>query len=524
MAGETGSPPFDLEWDAAAGDDAARERAARWTRMLDALSRSAHQFDFFQAMRRLEARPSRLPDRPRFGEGLRPADEPLRLGQEPSLSFPASSLAGLAANADGPPRLLVNFFGLLGPNGPLPLHLTEYTRDRQRNADDPTMARFFDLFHHRMLMFFYRAWASGQPTVSRDLPATDRFELYVGALVALGLSSLRQRDALPDLAKLYYAGRLAPHHRNAEGLAAMAGDFFGVPARVQSFMGEWIDLPADRRWKLGADTGVGRLGMSSMLGARTWTRQQKFRLVLGPLDRGEVQVSPARRDRAAQADRDGSHLRRRRAALGSAANPGRKGRAAVSPGAVPPVVDRLAGAGGRRAARRFGPRSAGRSGTVRHAAAAGNTKELTMSEISRVALFGKLNTPRRTRASRAPRCSARCAAIPTSSWCTGSTRSCSSRTPTCTGSSAHSELDPARLAADLTAALDRLPRGATSISDFSPHIEEAIERGWVYGTLMFGDTQVRTGHLMVGVAEDAGAAQRADRDVARVREDQAAIA
>ena len=50
----------------------------------------------------------------------------------------------------------------------------------------------------------------------------------------------------------------------------------------------------------------------------------------------------------------------------------------------------------------------------------------------------------------------------------------------------HFEIDPSRLAADITAALDRLPRGATAISDFAPHIEEAIERGWVFGTLMFG--------------------------------------
>ncbi len=62
----------------------------------------------------------------------------------------------------------------------------------------------------------------------------------------------------------------------------------------------------------------------------------------------------------------------------------------------------------------------------------------------------------------------------------------------------HFELDPSRLAADVTAALDRLPRGATSISDFSPHIEEAVERGWVFATLMFGESQVRTGHLVFG--------------------------
>ena len=61
------------------------------------------------------------------------------------------------------------------------------------------------------------------------------------------------------------------------------------------------------------------------------------------------------------------------------------------------------------------------------------------------------------------------------------------------------EMDPSRLAKDITDALDRLPRGATSISDLSTHVENAVERGWVYATLMFGDTRVRTGHLMVGM-------------------------
>ncbi|HXD00774.1 MAG TPA: type VI secretion system ATPase TssH [Verrucomicrobiae bacterium] len=62
----------------------------------------------------------------------------------------------------------------------------------------------------------------------------------------------------------------------------------------------------------------------------------------------------------------------------------------------------------------------------------------------------------------------------------------------------HFQLDSSKFAADLIAALDRLPRGATAISDFSPDIPSAIEHGWVYGTLMFGDLQVRTGHLVVG--------------------------
>jgi type VI secretion system protein VasG len=62
----------------------------------------------------------------------------------------------------------------------------------------------------------------------------------------------------------------------------------------------------------------------------------------------------------------------------------------------------------------------------------------------------------------------------------------------------HFSLDASKLAADITASLDRLPRGATSISDFSPNIEEAVERGWIFATLMFGEAQVRTGHLLYG--------------------------
>jgi type VI secretion system protein VasG len=56
-----------------------------------------------------------------------------------------------------------------------------------------------------------------------------------------------------------------------------------------------------------------------------------------------------------------------------------------------------------------------------------------------------------------------------------------------------------RLATDLTAALDKLPRGATSITDFSPHLEEAVERGWVFGSLLFGENRVRTGHVVVAI-------------------------
>src|SRR5882672_10750890 len=62
-------------------------------------------------------------------------------------------------------------------------------------------------------------------------------------------------------------------------------------------------------------------------------------------------------------------------------------------------------------------------------------------------------------------------------------------------------IDPGRLARDITEALDRLPRGSSSISDLSSQVEEAVERGWVYGSLMFGDTKIRSGHLVIGMVK-----------------------
>jgi type VI secretion system protein ImpH len=263
-----------------------RERAEALARLLDLVSRAPHAFGLYQFLRRVQHLAS---ERARLGEAERPSAEPIRLGQEASLAFAPTEIARLEPGlGNRPPRLLVNSFGMLGPNGPLPLHLTEYARERLRR-DDPAMTRFFDVFHNRMLLLFFRAWAEGQPTVSRDRPADDRFAGYVRALEGLGLASLRGRDELPDGVKLFFAGRFASGTRNAEGLAAVVGAFFGVPAKVRSFMRDWLDLPASNRWRLGKPGAFGRLGTSTPLGARAASRQQKFRVVLGPLDRAQYQ-------------------------------------------------------------------------------------------------------------------------------------------------------------------------------------------------------------------------------------------
>lgn len=247
--------------------------------LLQALAKAPYEFDFFQALRRLEAT---YPDKPRLGTGKRPVDEPIRLGQEPTLAFPPSTLAALRRRSDRPPRLDVFFFGLFGPNGPLPLHLTEYARERLRNHDDPTFARFADVLHHRLLVLFYRAWSSAQPAVAYDRPEQDRFADYLGSVFGIGSPALRHRDALPDLAKLYYAGQFANPTRHADGLYAILSDYLGLPVRIEQFVGQWIQLSEDNMTRLG-DPVTGVLGVTAVAGSQVWDVQHKFRIRIGPV-------------------------------------------------------------------------------------------------------------------------------------------------------------------------------------------------------------------------------------------------
>ena len=246
-----------------------------------AVAAAPHAFDFNQVMRELEAL---FPDRPRFGRSVRPAQDAIRLAQEPSVDFAPAMLSAWVSDPDAHERLVVFFFGLFGPDGPLPLHLTEYARNRARNERDPTFARFADLFHHRLLSLLYRAWADVRPAVAFDRPESDRFTTYVGALAGLGTAALHQRDAMPDLSKLHFAGLLANQTRHAEGLAAILTAFFAMQVRVETFIGGWLTLMAADHTSLGAGNEAARLGGGALLGRRVWSRQHKFRLVFGPID------------------------------------------------------------------------------------------------------------------------------------------------------------------------------------------------------------------------------------------------
>jgi type VI secretion system protein ImpH len=232
-------------------------------------------------MRRLE---SLAVTAPRWGRALLPGAEPVRVGQEPSLSFaPASFSRFEAATAHSPPRLRQHFFGYLGPNGPLPVHLSDFIRERVLNHGDPTWLAFLDTFSHRFALFFYRAWAQARPAVGLDRPQEDGFRRQVGALVGIGTAARQERDEIHDDARLHFAGRLVRRVHNAEGVEAVLASYFGVPVRLEPWVGHWMALPAQELTRLGRGEAACSLGMGAMLGRRAWDRQHRVRLHIGPL-------------------------------------------------------------------------------------------------------------------------------------------------------------------------------------------------------------------------------------------------
>lgn len=253
------------------------------------LTDAPERFSLFAALRWVEAS---APDHPRLGRSRRVAEDVVRLAQVPSLRFAPGELTHIEPGLveDGTvPRLYAEGFGLLGPNGPLPLHLTEYADERRRLHQDPSFADFLNLFHHRLASLFYRAWADAEPAVEADRP-DNRFFGYLGALAGLGTPGLQGRDSVGDRAKLHRVGRFAAMARCQEGLEDILEDHFGVSVRVVPFQARWLDIPEHERLCLGRSRPVSRLGRDASLGRRSWQCQFSFRVVLEALTRAQYET------------------------------------------------------------------------------------------------------------------------------------------------------------------------------------------------------------------------------------------
>jgi len=237
-------------------------------------------FDFFQAMRLLERF---LPDRDAVGGFGPPAAEVVRLGAHPSLNFPASEIQSLQWDDGQAPFLRVNFMGLTGPQGPLPQWYTAAVLEQLRSGD-ATLRDFFDIFNHRSLSLFYRAWQKYRFGVAYERGDRDKFFLNLLALIGLGTPGLSGQQSVIDEALIFYSGLLAQHQRSAAALEQLLSDYFDVHAEVDQLVGGWYRLGLDTQCCMNeTETPSQELGKGAVLGDETWDQHSRVRIKLGPL-------------------------------------------------------------------------------------------------------------------------------------------------------------------------------------------------------------------------------------------------
>lgn len=283
----------------------------------DRLKTAPHRFEFFQAVRlwqRLARRAYRRAGKPEpaaVGHTGPPHAESLRFRTLPSHTFPAGQIASLRQSPaeDGEPwapaEMVVTFLGLTGPAGVLPQHYTQLVIDRTRHKDF-ALRDFLDLFHHRTISLFQRAWEKYRYPIGIELAAldadavADMFTRCLYCLVGLGSGeerfgegALRNRIELSDEVQLYYGGYFAHWPRNATSLETMIGDFWQLPMRVLQFQGQWLRLAREDQTSMPTRGTWGntntRLGVDTVAGERIWSVEHRFRIRLGPLTYDQFQ-------------------------------------------------------------------------------------------------------------------------------------------------------------------------------------------------------------------------------------------
>ena len=202
--------------------------------------------------------------------------------------------------------------GLTGPSGVLPVRYTELLIDRARYRDT-AMWSFLDIYTHRAVSLFYRAWEKYRFPVQYER-GNDAFTEYLFDFVGLGTNGLKNRQAVEDETLLPYAGLLAQKPHSSVSLEQMIADYFEIDAQVEQFFGQWIELDDESITRIG--TANSKLGYTAIAGTRIWDQQSKFRLRLGALPFQKFQAFPAERfgKRAAQIncqtdDRTGTRFR-----------------------------------------------------------------------------------------------------------------------------------------------------------------------------------------------------------------------
>lgn len=253
---------------------AAAETAAdaEWLDFVRAAGGDARRYEVFALLRHLEARAR---GRQRIGRSRLPSQDIADLRQAPTLGFAGSTLESIDV-ARGRAKVRGYYLGLTGPMAPLPLHLTEFAFEEERDNPSQPFGRFLDLIAGRMLQLFYRAWADSQPAAHADRPDDDRFSDYVAALTGAREGAAAD-SAFTGGARLHYAALFAGG-RSVGAIEDGLRHLLGAEVTVHPFQPRWRAIAQEDRSRLGR--GFVALGLDAVAGGRVRQVADAFRVTI----------------------------------------------------------------------------------------------------------------------------------------------------------------------------------------------------------------------------------------------------
>ncbi|HUB30847.1 MAG TPA: type VI secretion system baseplate subunit TssG [Terracidiphilus sp.] len=244
------------------------------------LQEDACSFEFFHGVASLQRASA---DKRPVGGFSSPEDEAAHFVVNPRLAFPASEIQKLELNEHGPATIMVNFLGLTGPMGVLPYAYSELILERLR-AKDASLAHFLDIFNHRAISLFYRAWERYRFLTTYRLDTGDPFSRYLRDLLGLGTEGLADRQQIEDECLMPLIALYAMQSRSATALEQILSDYFDVPIEVQQFTGCWYPLDRSNQCAMEDRESLScQLGFGAVAGDAVWESQGRARIRIGPL-------------------------------------------------------------------------------------------------------------------------------------------------------------------------------------------------------------------------------------------------
>lgn len=239
------------------------------TSVIERLQEAPYEFEYHQALRILERLyPLKTP----LGEGLSIGNESVSLKSRIFLDWPPSDLYRLEMQTPTPGSqaiLWVNFFGLAGAPGPLPLPYTERILDQLKNKDLAAFD-FLNIFNHRLLSILYRIRKKYWVGLDYKKPDETKLASSLFSLMGLEIEGLRNRFQIPDRALLYYSGLLWQRPRSLKGCEAILKHYFKAHVSISPFKGKWEKREAPQWTHLGLSGRNQILKDSAALGTRVW--------------------------------------------------------------------------------------------------------------------------------------------------------------------------------------------------------------------------------------------------------------